>query len=283
MKNDWVRVSIRAMIDAGELLGALGDTSVSGGWQEDGLIHLYWSKAQWKDAHCHHIQKMLCALAGPTEHNLTVTHIPYEDWNAKWAESVEPIRVGERIIIRPSWKSVEVDPRTIDIVLDPQQAFGTGHHATTQLLIEWLETAICGGEQILDIGTGSGLLAMVALRLGASTAIGIDYDPIAIDCARSYASLNGFGRELDLRVESIEHSSLQTQEQFDMIVANLDGNAFRSCAHVIIPKLIHGGRLYISGILEEDELEISALFSQSGSVLLDNRRRDGWVAMGFQY
>lgn len=256
---------------------------MSGGWQEDGVIHLFWPESLWKEEHRDHIQNTMRSLEGHADHKITVTYVPHIDWNAKWAKSVDPIRVGHRIVIRPSWMQVDVTPDSIEIILDPQQAFGTGHHATTQLLIEWLESAIKGGERLLDIGTGSGILAMVALRLGASMAVGIDHDPVALDCARSYALLNGFGSELEFRVESIENSSLQSPDQFDMIVANIDGNTFRGCAHLIPSMLKDGGRLYISGILVEDEQEMAALFSEDGCVLLEVRKRDGGVAMGFQF
>ena len=108
-------------------------------------------------------------------------------------ESVRPIRIGRRIVIRPSWEPVALQAQDIEIVLDPKQAFGTGHHATTRMLLEWLEDLIHGGEFVLDVGTGSGILAMVALRLGAASALGVECDPVAVDCARDYARENGFG------------------------------------------------------------------------------------------
>ena len=125
--------------------------------------------------------------------DIRVEELSDQDWNRQWAESVRPIRIGRRIVIRPSWEPVALQAQDIEIVLDPKQAFGTGHHATTRMLLERLEDLIHGGESVLDVGTGSGILAMVALRLGAASALGVECDPVAVDCARDYARENGFG------------------------------------------------------------------------------------------
>ena len=90
-----------------------------------------------------------------------------------------------------------LNPGEIELIIDPKQAFGTGHHTTTQLLIEWLQQVVTSSDRVLDVGTGSGVLAMVALRLGAAKAVGEDFDPVAIDCARDYAQVNGFDDRID--------------------------------------------------------------------------------------
>ena len=100
------------------------------------------------------------------ESDIRVEKLPDQDWNRQWAQSVRPIRIGRRIVIRPSWEPVALQAQDVEIVLDPKQAFGTGHHATTRMLLEWLEDLVHGGESVLDVGAGSGILAMVALRLG---------------------------------------------------------------------------------------------------------------------
>lgn len=130
--------------------------------------------------------------------------LPYQDWNRQWAQSVRPIRIGKRIVIRPSWESVALQARDIEIVLHPKQAFGTGHHATTRMLLEWREDVIYGGESVMDVGAGSGILAMAALRLGAASAVGVECDPVAVDCARDYATENGCGDHLKFRCGTLE-------------------------------------------------------------------------------
>ena len=174
MKSEgWVDVRIRTAVDAAELISMLADPSIQGGWEEQGVVHLYWPRLQWTMEAYARLSKTLQGLDphASAERDIHVEELPDRDWNRQWAQSVRPIRVGRRIVIRPSWEPVALQAQDIEIVLDPKQAFGTGHHATTRMLLEWLEDLIHGGESVLDVGAGSGILAMVALRLGATSAL----------------------------------------------------------------------------------------------------------------
>jgi ribosomal protein L11 methyltransferase len=164
----------------------------------------------------------------------------------------------------------------IELVIDPKRAFGTGFHATTQLAIEWLEDRIQGGEGVLDCGTGSGILAMVALRLGAQTALGIDNDPIAIECAREYAAVNGFGSQLDLRVSAVEESA---PGKFDVVLANLDLNTLLRHCRALVQHARSGGALFVAGICPEDCDEIASAFSGVNCSVSEKRERAGWLAL----
>ena len=106
-----------------------------------------------------------------TESDIRVEELSDQDWDRQWAQSVRPIRIGRRIVIRPSWEPVVLQAQDIEIVLDPKQAFGTGHDATTRMLLDWHGDLVHGGESVLDVGAGSGILAMVVLRLGAASAL----------------------------------------------------------------------------------------------------------------
>lgn len=209
--------------------------------------------------------------------DIVVHALAGQDWNRQWAQSVKPFRVGTRLIIRPSGEQVPVAPGEIEIVLDPKQAFGTGHHATTRMLLEWLEDDIQGGESVLDVGTGSGLLAMVALRFGAARAVGIDNDADAIDCAREYAAGNGFGPELALACGTL------TAElgSYDVVLANLDRRTLLELAQPLAAST--GRTLLVSGLLAEQRGEIVASFAQAGLDPGRQRERDGWLAIEFSH
>jgi ribosomal protein L11 methyltransferase len=168
----------------------------------------------------------------------------------------------------------------IEIVLDPKQAFGTGHHATTQLLLEWLEDLIHGGEFVLDVGAGSGILPMVALRLGAASALGVECDLVAMDCARDYATENGLGNHLEFRCGTLEDIDRQGELRPDLVLANLDRRALLLlCDEQLAQYVSHGARLLLSGILLDQEQEIVEAFSKVGAMLSQRREQDGWVAL----
>jgi ribosomal protein L11 methyltransferase len=113
---------------------------------------------------------------------------------------VEPIRIG-RVVIRPSWKAVALNPADIELIIDPKQAFGTGHHATTHLLIEWLQEVVTPTDRVLDVGTGQRRVGDGGVTARGREAVGEDFDPVAIECARDYAQVNGFDARLTLAVE----------------------------------------------------------------------------------
>lgn len=282
MKSEgWIDVQIRTVVDPAELLGLLADPVIQGGWEDQGLIHLYWPKPQWsleaRARLCGVLQELDPNVS--SEEDIRVEELPDQDWNQQWAESVRPIRIGRRIVIRPSWESVVLQAQDIEIVLDPKQAFGTGHHATTRMLLEWLEDLIHGGESVLDVGTGSGILAMVALRLGAASALGVECDPVAVDCARDYARENGFGSALEVRCGILSEVDRQSKLRPDLVLANLDRQTLLLLCDELVKYVRHGARLLLSGILIEQERELVEVYSKVGAMLFRRREQEGWVAL----
>jgi ribosomal protein L11 methyltransferase len=184
--------------------------------------------------------------------------------------------LGRNIRIRQSWNLNDADFRGIEIILDPKRAFGTGYHATTQLVIEWLEDNIKGGEQILDIGAGSGILSMIALRLGAAMALAVDIDAVALECAGEYAALNGFGPELEFRVCSFEDLG---PEQYDIVLANIDGRTLPTLSRFLPGLLKAGGSACYSGLQQQDYGEVAGALSEGGFQITSQMQRDEWLAL----
>ena len=281
MDKSYIEVSIASAIDATELAGLLNLSGMVGAWEENGRVRLYWERNEWNTRTLETIYQALRQLGDPQpKSSLTVQEIPSEDWNAQWAAQVRPLRVGKRFLIRPSWESVPMSPHTIELIIDPKQAFGTGHHATTQLLMEWLEGIIRGGETVLDIGTGTGILAMAALRLGARFARGFDHDPVAIECAEEYARLNGFGPELDLCAMGLNELELSP---CDIILANLVCQTILKHRHQFSHHATVDSRLLISGILIEDHDEMTMALAPEGWGLVGKRSREEWLALEFTF
>src|SRR5512135_3132469 len=222
MPRSYYDLRVQPAVDIDELAGELADTGLLGACEADGIAHFYWPAESWNPFILDLLRLLLRERGMPIEAvDVSLEVVPDQDWNVVWAQSVKPVRIGRRFLIRQSWNPVDPQPGIIELVIDPKRAFGSGFHATTQLLLEWLESAVRKADRVLDLGTGSGVLAMAAVRLGAASALGIDCDPEAVECARENAAANGFGAELEFRLESIER--LETTG-FDIVVANLDRN-----------------------------------------------------------
>jgi len=280
MSSGFIEVTIRCGLDSGELLARLGDGEALGSWEKDGVVYVYWPQEKWSDLLFNDLKRALVSMQiNDHEAYMTIRAIPDQDWNAAWAASLHPIRIGRRLRIRQSWNPQDSAFDGVELIIDPKRAFGTGHHATTQLLVEWLEKVIRGGERVLDIGTGSGILAMAAVRLGAASALGIDTDPVALECAKEYAEMNGFGVELELRMASFEDVN---QEKFHVIVANLDNKTLPLLSAHLPDLLDVGGKACLSGLQQEDHEEVVRFLSQAGMRANTCTERNGWLALDVQ-
>jgi ribosomal protein L11 methyltransferase len=278
----WVDVAVQSDLDAGQLLDLLDDPTVHGAWEDAGTIHLYWREAQWNGDRLAALKQVIAKLdhAKGVDSPLLVNRVPYQDWNEQWAKSVKPLQIG-RLVIRPSWEPVRLEPNQIEIVLDPKQAFGTGHHATTRMLLEWLHDDIHGHERVLDVGAGSAILAMAAVRLGAQSAIGVECDPVAVECAQDYVNANGLSDRIELVCGTLSDLDWQGNgpPQFDLVLANLDRQTLLQLAEPLASYGRAGATVLLSGILVEQEVEIAERFAVLGLSRLKRREQEGWVAL----
>lgn len=278
-RGEWIQVDVAAAVDSAELLSLLNDPHAMGAWQDGDLLHLYWPSGQWGPDRLAALQSVLARLGcGPGAGSVTVNHLPDRDWNAEWARQVEPIRVG-RVVIRPSWRTGDLRSGDIELIIDPKQAFGTGHHATTQLLLEWLPELVGPRDLVLDVGTGSGILAMAALRLGAHRATGVDHDAVAIDCAREYAAVNGFDDRLTLDVAAAEEDGAIESFKPTVVLANLDRQTLLAAVESLSGYVAQGARLLLSGLLLDQRSEIEQAYAAHRAYVVQARERDGWLAL----
>ncbi len=282
MSNDWVDVRIQDHFDVGELLSRLDDSTVQGAWEDDGgAVHLYWAEQHWNEERLSALRAALADLVEASQGQLlSVTRVLTQDWNEAWARSVKPLRIG-RLVIRPSWEPATLGPQDIEIILDPKQAFGTGHHATTRMLLTWLQDNIRGGEEILDVGTGSAILAMAAVKLGAVSAIGIEIDPVAVDCAREYLSHNNMTDRIAIVSGSLADMPQERMAGVNVVLANLDRQTILNLAEDLASVASKGATIMVSGILVEQEHEVVERFSFLGLGRVDRREEEGWVALQF--
>lgn len=208
-----------------------------------------------------------------------------EDWARRSQESLGPIVVG-RVTVRPASvvagdgppaAAVHPADRPVEVVITPSMGFGTGHHATTRLCLAALQQIELRGRRVLDVGTGSGVLALAAVALGASSATGVDYDPDAVASARENLPLNPGISRVDFTVHDLTADPLP---QADVVTANLTGALLCRQAATLIGTVAPGGALVISGLLASEERDVRAAFAALAPVW--DGREDEWVAICFR-
>jgi ribosomal protein L11 methyltransferase len=212
---------------------------------------------------------------------LHTTDLPYtlrpvaeQDWVRLTQSQFEPIHIGKNIWVVPSWHEAP-DPAALVLELDPGLAFGTGSHATTRLCMEWLETNAPVGKSVLDYGCGSGILAMVAKKVGAAEVVGIDIDPQAIESARYNSTRNHCEVAYFLPEE---YRGAVGPQHFDVVVANILSSPLKLMAPMLSHRIAAGGALVLSGVLERQADEVIAAYAPFIALTVWGAR-DGWVAL----
>ncbi|CAJ0848025.1 50S ribosomal protein L11 methyltransferase [Ralstonia flatus] len=200
----------------------------------------------------------------------TVREVEEQDWVRVTQSQFEPIHIGEHIWVVPSWHDAP-EPDAVVLELDPGLAFGTGSHPTTRLCMEWLEQHVQPGERTLDYGCGSGILAIVAKKLGAGETVGVDIDPNAVEASRYNAERNHVEATFALPDDAPEGT-------FDLVVANILSNPLKLMSAMLCARVRPGGRLILSGVLERQAEEVAAAYA-SAIPLKVWRARDGWVCL----
>jgi len=201
------------------------------------------------------------------------------DWADAWKAYFPVMRIGRRLVIRPTWRRHRRAPDDVVLALDPGMAFGTGLHPTTRLCLAALEAVADRGDladaRVLDVGCGSGILAIAALKLGAASAVGVDTDPIAIEASIANARRNALARRVRARA-----GSLPTGEPaFDVVLANLIAGLLVMLAADLHDELRPGGLLVASGIFVDRETDVVAAFERVGLTVVDRRAEGDWVAL----
>jgi len=219
----------------------------------------------------------LSGAKGPIE----VHEVPIEDWGRNWKKHFKPLPVGNRLLIAPPWEHGPFPQARILIRIDPAMAFGTGHHATTRMCLQGLEALMDQwpegrGPLVLDVGTGTGILAIAAASLGARRVVAIDTDPEACDAARGNLTLHECADRVELLCGGID--ALEPVLRPDLTLANLDTRTLCPLFPTLGTLLGQGGRLIVGGILVEDEDKVTAALKLSLRVL-DRRVEEEWLCL----
>lgn len=208
------------------------------------------------------------------DYKCEIEYVNQEDWETSWKKYYHPLDIGNRLAICPSWEDYKTD-RTV-LKLDPGMAFGTGTHETTNLCLEVLDREIKGGERVLDVGTGSGILGIGAILLGAKDVEGVDIDPTAVKVAKENAQLNGVADKFTIKVGDLAE---QASGKYNIIVANIVANAVMMLSEVI-PQFLADDGLYItSGIIDTRKDEVVECLKKLGFNIKTIHEKNGWVCI----
>ena len=222
--------------------------------------------------------KALPELTGMDLGTLAVSQqgVQEQDWSECWKQYYKPFRAGQHLVIKPSWENWNAAPGDLIIELDPGMAFGTGTHETTAMCVEMIEKHYHGGK-VLDVGTGSGILAIAAARLGADSVLGVDIDPMAVRVAQENVEKNGLSREIDIRQGDLVAGLDNVQCQF--AVANILADVIALLAAPLKAHLTANATFVCSGILKEREQDVVDVLTRNGYRLFDRMQKGDWVAL----
>jgi ribosomal protein L11 methyltransferase len=292
----WIEIAVRAAPDEADLIA---DVMAEYGYQGVSVEHPDIQPDHWDEGELpppdHFIVRAYLqadsraeALRADLDAALSVRGFPLpsygmvdeQDWANAWKSFYHTARVGQRMVVRPVWEDYTPEPDDIVISLDPGMAFGTGTHSTTRLCLESVEALMQPGLTVLDLGCGSGILAIAAAKLGAAKVVAVDIDPMAATITVENAAFNGVGEQIQAYHGTLE-TVLGSARRFDLLLANILARIIiELCSERLGEVIRPGGRAIFSGIIQEQVEDVRvALEGQAGLKVTHVRTEGDWVAM----
>jgi ribosomal protein L11 methyltransferase len=260
------------------ITGALSLEGFEGFWEDGNTLRAYIRDELWHTGRLDRLRETLTritndlSLPSPSLAFATVTD---HNWYRSWEETIRPLRVTDRIVVAPTWHPYAAGPGDIVLTIDPKMSFGTGYHETTRLMLALAERYLTPGARVLDAGTGTGIFAIAALKLGAASALGFDIDEWSFANALENARLNGVSGLFTVREGGL---SAVPESGFDIIGANIQKDVIEEMLPGLVSRLAHSGTLLASGLLTADRETMTATLERAGLTIADERREGEWIA-----
>jgi len=272
---NYIKLIIEVPDDYQEyVIAELMDMDFYGFEQLENQLIAFVEKPRFNDTHRESIEQIVAAL--PDASFVELSEVEEENWNAVWEESIQPQKIGA-FFVRPTWSLKEPPEGKILLEIDPKMSFGTGYHATTRLMLRQLDRVDCRDKRVLDAGTGTGILAIAACKLGAKRVIAFDFDPLSEQNASENALINNVGSKLDIRLGGFEQA--EQEQPFDLILANINRNVILEFLGDMISLLDEQGILCLSGLLNTDEERIRNELKNYSAQVTDIQKEEEWIML----
>jgi len=261
------------------LIGILSQTGFEGFWEDEAFLKCYIKKERWSEPlrqETERIIRMVARANSTPAPQVTVHFTEDQNWNESWEKTIRPIRVTDSLLITPSWHEVSPVSGQIVLVIDPKMSFGTGYHETTRLSLRLLEHLLRPSMRVLDVGTGTGVLAIAAAKLGASSVTGIDIDDWAFNNAVENAGRNAVADRVSIHQAPI---GSVTGPGFDLIVANIQLDVIGELLGDMVSRLTVDGILILSGLLQTDKPALSQILAGHDLSISEELAENEWIAV----
>jgi ribosomal protein L11 methyltransferase len=279
--NTWIELKIPIDPDIEDAVSNfLFEIGSSGNYQIENTLHAYFTLKNWNDEKDQFLKNYLEELSQLGFHinksKIQYKEIKDQDWNALWKKSLTPIYIDNDLIIKPSWTELNTATNTLVIEIDPQMAFGTGVHATTQLMLKLLKSYVKPYQKVLDIGTGSGILAITAAKMGTYPTFAFDIDPVATLTAKQNILKNNTSKNTFLFSGTIDSI---IDYKFDLILANINRTIILKMLESIVNMLNADGLAVFSGILNSEQKIIFEALKHNNFTILRYLQQDEWLGI----
>ncbi len=255
-------------------IAELMDMDFYGFEQFDNRLIAYVEKPRYNDSNRELIEQLIAVY--PDAKFIEMEDMEEQNWNEEWEKTIQPQVIG-RFLVRPTWSSVKPSESQILLEIDPKMAFGTGYHATTRLILNRLSTIDFKGKNVMDAGTGTGILAIAGIKLGAQKAIGFDVDKWSKVNAVENALINGVNEKVEIRFGSTDQ--IGENELFDVTLANINRNVILEIIPFLVQHTKPGGDICLTGLLDSDEEIIRKRLVDQPVSLTAKTQEDEWILL----